>query len=141
MNVPKIVYDDFYKFVTSFSIILFLISIGVITYLFTSVIKLNLNPDVYSNTRDFYVLLAVISICSFSWSIWNWRINQKKLDAKLDAETALKILEVKKTAVNYEKQINELAEQEQPFSATFDILKQMKISKARARVERTSRKK
>src|SRR3989344_5280796 len=131
-DLPSINYDDFYKFVTSFSVITFIFGITGATIILSS-------PPQYWTyyTGSFsFMIIAIISVISFTWAVKKWKVNQEKLDTQLDAETSLKLLQLRKEAAEYEKQIEELAKEQHPFPQ-FDFLNNLSRHHARSRVERT----
>src|SRR3989344_3431302 len=110
-DFPAINYDDFYKFVTSFSVITFIFGISGATIILSS------PPKYWTYYTGFssFLVIAMISVIAFSWAIKKWKTNQEKLDSQLDAETTIKLLQLKKEAAEYEKQIEELAKDQHPF--------------------------
>jgi len=84
MNFPKLVYDDFYKFLMSLGIILFIISIGLGIFITNNLI---------SNYRLLFIILCILifllSILIMICAGKKWYENQKLLDKKLRSETAL----------------------------------------------------
>jgi len=93
-------YDDFYKFLTSFTIVTTILSI----YAAHQQILKAYSPSVSEKQVEifvisfyFYIVFLAISISLFIWAMWRWKKNQEILDNKLSAEADLKIAEVRKT--------------------------------------------
>lgn len=90
MGMPNLNYDDFYKFVTSFTIISFILSI----YASYQQIARSKMPNVTPKEIEFLVIyfyvflaFAVVSLIFFVWAIRKWKHNQSFYDRKLEAET------------------------------------------------------
>jgi len=62
MDFPKLVYDDFYKFIMSAGILLFLIGCVVATYLFIEQSDMGNMPTKFRGIIGIYILIAVIGI-------------------------------------------------------------------------------
>lgn len=85
MEIPKLVYDDFYKFLMSFGVFLFTVSL-VLGYLLTNFLIL-----------DYQWIFTILCILTFLSGVFiikcagkKWYENQQKLlDRKLKAETSL----------------------------------------------------
>lgn len=138
MSLPKLRYDDFYKFITSFCLVIIILSLTAGTILLDSAYKPNVSnqaKNVLTYSMWFYVAIAAIAGYFLVWALKKWKKNQDKLDAKLDAETTIKLLQVKKEAAEYEKQIDELAKEEDPLGGVSDLFKNLKRDKARKRIE------
>lgn len=84
MAFPKLVYDDFYKFLMSLGIILLIIGLG---------LAVSIANDLILNHEWIFILLCVLafvfSILIIIWAGIKWFENQKHLDKKLKAETAI----------------------------------------------------
>jgi len=84
MEFLKLVYDDFYKFVMSLGIILFMIGLG---------LGVSIANDLILNFQWIFILLCVLafffSISIIIWAGKKWFENQKHLDKKLKAETVI----------------------------------------------------
>lgn len=92
MQFPKLVYDDFYKFVTSFTLFTFLFSIYASYY---QIAKSKM-PNISQNEIDFlvvyfyvFLLFTLISAVFFIWAIFKWKKNQNFHDRKLEADTII----------------------------------------------------
>jgi len=138
--MPKLIYDDFYKFVTSFAVLSFILSVYAC---YQQIVKSNVlgvtKKEVEFFVMFFYIFLvfAIISVLFFIWAVRKWKKNQDKLDVKLDAETTLKLLELKKESTNYEKQVNELVKVEPLFpSTTFTFLKELQRTRVEKKVKK-----
>jgi len=123
LGFPRISYDDFYKFICSLSMVIFLISTIFATYSFHNILG-KFEWWIGYPVFYFYFLVALVSIFAFAWALMRWKKNQEKLNAKLNAETLISILKFKKESVKYQTQINELAKEEHPFKA-FNFLKNL----------------
>jgi hypothetical protein len=84
MELPKLVYDDFYKFLMSLGVVLFIISLTIGIFIADEFIK------------DYKGIFITICLLSFITGIITticagkaWFKNQKILDRKLEAETKL----------------------------------------------------
>jgi len=92
MELPKLTYDDFYKFVTSVTVLSFILSIFAC---YQQVAKSNVSgvteTEVDFLVIFFYVFLvfAGISVGFFIWAILKWKKNQNFHDRKLEAETII----------------------------------------------------
>lgn len=84
MEFPKLVYDDFYKFLISLGIFLFIVGLG---------LAVSIANNLILNYQWIFILLCVLVFGSSIWIIiWagkKWFENQKHLDKKLKAETAI----------------------------------------------------
>lgn len=84
MEFLKLVYDDFYKFLISLGIILFIIGLG---------LGVSIANNLILNYQWIFIVLCVLvfgsSICIIIWAGKKWFENQKHLDKKLKAETAI----------------------------------------------------
>ena len=93
-------YDDFYKFLTSLTILLSLLLIYAIYRMVQLAYSLGVS-DIQIDLLiiSFYVFLGLLglSILAFGWAMWKWKKNQDKLDKKLSAELGLKIAQIEKT--------------------------------------------
>ncbi|MFA5050846.1 MAG: hypothetical protein WC499_01900 [Patescibacteria group bacterium] len=91
MELPKLVYDDFYKFLMSLGTILFVVSgIGIFI---SSNLALNIWPGFVIGLS----LVFIINIWIMVWAGRRWYQNQKLLDKKLGAEVKLIEQEAQKT--------------------------------------------
>ncbi len=139
MVLPELKYDDYYKFMTSFCLIIFIISVGSTTILQKSYIEPNTSIDakqILFWSMVFYLIVASIAVYFFIDSLKQWRTNQKKLDIKLDAEATISVLEAKKSAAEFEKQVSELAKSESPFNTPLELFEELKREKVRKRLEK-----
>ena len=93
MELPKLVYDDFYKFITSFSVLTFILSFyASYQHIVAKNRVLEATPkEVEFLEIYFYVFLfiAIISIIFFIWAMRKWKYNQNLHDRKLKAETII----------------------------------------------------
>lgn len=111
MDLPKLVYDDFYKFLMSLGIILFTISLG-IGILFANNLILNHGWIFISLGILIFISSIKIMICAGE----KWYKNQRLLDRKLKAETELaertteRMLKPEKELIAPEKEIRERTE-------------------------------
>jgi hypothetical protein len=84
MELPKLVYDDFYKFLMSLGVILFITSLG---------LGVSLVNNLILGYRWIFIVLCVLAfilgILIMIWAGKKWYKNQKLLDKKLESETAL----------------------------------------------------
>jgi len=83
MEFPKLIYDDFYKFLMSFGAVLLFFSFG---------LWIAIANNLILNIREIFLLANIIfavSIGIMYWSGEKWYKNQKLLDDKLRAETEL----------------------------------------------------
>ena len=138
MNVPNLKYDDFYKFVTSFCLIVIILSLVASTILLNSAYVGNVSEKakkLFIDVMLFYILIASVAVYFLIWALKKWKINQDKLDKKLSAETEIRLLQVKKESAEYEKKIDELAKEESPFEGVPDFVKKLQRNKARKRIE------
>jgi len=83
MDLPKIVYDDFYKFLMSLGTVLFVTSVGGIFVYNSSSLNISLSLLVILNI--FFAISILIMICAGK----KWYQNQKLLDRRLRAEVKL----------------------------------------------------
>ena len=84
MELPKLVFEDYYKFVMSVGIIFFLLAVFADTYI---IINLQLNNILVLVAFVFYIVLFIAGIIMVRWSGSRWYGNQKLLDRRLRAET------------------------------------------------------
>ncbi len=131
-TIPELNYGDFYKFITSFTLISAILGIVGTTYI---VLNANFTKIVVIIGIISYSLIAIVSIVFFLWATNKWYNNQKKLDQKLEAEVTLKLLEIKRKVVLYETQIDKLSLNQHPFPQ-IGILNNLKKNNARQRVEK-----
>ncbi|MBD3202736.1 hypothetical protein GF327_00445 [Candidatus Woesearchaeota archaeon] len=87
MDLPKLVYDDFYKFIMSAGILLFLIGWGTATYLFLSIKNIAEIHWSFWCIIGAYILIAGLGITAICYSIKKWKHNQTLLDKQLEAKT------------------------------------------------------
>jgi len=95
MELPKLIYDDFYKFLMSLGTILFVIS-GCGIFLLSD----KSSDKIFNIWLSFLVGLVVIFVTSIYIMVWagrRWYKNQKLLDKKLEAEVKLIEQEAQKT--------------------------------------------
>ena len=100
MKNLNFIYDDFYKFLTSFTIVTAILSIYAAYQQVVRVYSPGVSEkqiEIFVISFWFYITFLVISVSLFIWAMWKWKKNQDKLDQKLSAEVDLKIAEVSKT--------------------------------------------
>ena len=73
MELPRIVYDDFYKFMTSIGIILFLVGWGIFSY-GHQILKISL-LSLWS-----FIAITIIGLIFSCYGIYNWKAKQKTVD-------------------------------------------------------------
>ena len=105
-EIPRLNYDDFYKFVTSFSLITFNIGIFVTTFIFSFG---NFEELISNVIVIFYFIIIVISVSFFIWATNKWYANQKELDLKLNASVTLDLLKMELAKLEYERKLDEAA--------------------------------
>ena len=136
--IPKLNYQDFYKFITSFTMITFII--GIIGASLSLNLLYKKIPDwLFWATFWIYIFISSTSMFFFIWAIRKWKINQDKLDSELDAKVGIKILELKTKATEYQNQINQLAKDESPlpkFNIIHNLQKSMVEDGAENRIEK-----
>ena len=107
-NISGLNYDDFYKFLTSFSILTFIFCIYAAGQQMTKIYARDINQDALPMlwaSFYIYVILFCTSAFFFIRAMTKWQENQHRIDKILE-------LKLKKVAAEYEKQIMELTEGE-----------------------------
>ncbi|MFH1129641.1 MAG: hypothetical protein V1686_02815 [Patescibacteria group bacterium] len=94
MEFPKLVYDDFYKFLMSLGIILFVISIG---------LGISITNDLISNYQLLFIILCilifVLSILIMICAGGKWYRNQRITDEILEKNCELKKLSIEREKI------------------------------------------
>lgn len=93
-KLPKLRYDDFYKFITSFSIILFILSVVGEGFVL-------LYKDIYTTSSFWYITLflfaiSVTSSTLFFWAMDKWKKRQEIFDKIVDIECSTKAADLQK---------------------------------------------
>ena len=93
-KLPKLNYDNFYKFMTSFAILIFILMIIFASFLL--IYKDTYNIFTYWLLTVFFLLVAILSCILFLWATNKWKTKQEKFDKMEDIELSLKATELQK---------------------------------------------
>lgn len=116
--LTKINYDDFYKFVTSLSVLAFLVLVFIASYIttFTPIV-----PDPIKKLIKIaffiYFGLACISGILFIWACKKWYARQKLFDKQLVNEITLQKTEIQNKKLDGKLQKRKLSETELSFGS------------------------
>lgn len=140
--ILKLNYQDFYKFLTSFAVILLIISsAGLLYSLKTLTSYLTKVPNLLFISICFFIILGGFGLMILCFGMYKWYQNQIIIDEKLSIELNNEKLIALIKKVEYEKKIDELAENEEihPFEMTnLSVImgqsKSFKREKARKRI-------
>ncbi len=110
--IPKLNYDNFYKFLVSLSLIA-IILFSILTAQMIQLYAVSQNNTLYELSVIAYSILTVLSTGSFVWGMKKWYAMQKEIDKKRSTET--KKLEAEAEKLRVEANNIELGAQNKPF--------------------------
>ncbi len=101
--IPKLNYDDFYKFTTSFCLFGWFLGLTGIT-----VMTLYVTPEYkwYNYAAIIgYIFIEVVSVIGFVWASFKWKKKQENIDQLLELEIIQKAAECAKKITEIGKEI------------------------------------
>lgn len=111
MAVTKIVYDDFYKFIMSAGILLFIFGLGVATFLTIKTNDIEKPPEMFTTVMTgiivIYCFVGSCGLVAMHYSFKKWGRNQSLIDRKLEAETKQAEINTELSRQELEHQVNE----------------------------------
>jgi len=109
--LPKVNYDDFYKYVVSLSSLLFLVTVIMTSYSMARIVTTEGATKVLNIVSgSVYFALACTCAVTFIWGARRWYVRQRMFDEQLENELLLQLAEINKKRLDSELVQKKLSE-------------------------------
>lgn len=94
-KLPRLNYDDYYKFLTSFSLVIFILSVIGASYV-TARRTTYAYEYLFWESFLFYVTISIVGAITFFWAMNKWKKRQELFDKMVDIELSNKAADLQK---------------------------------------------
>lgn len=136
-ELPKLNFDDFYKFLTSFSLIIFILSFSALNYLISKILTIEKVPAYLKIGIGAYIIITIVSAGVFVYAMLQWKKNQNVIDDKLRDEAYMAKVEYESKLIDLSKKLPPTLKESLGLTSAIERLDQnRKIEEARQKVEK-----